>query len=165
MLYSNNMKKLWNIPDMPVWSISTCDSAGTPNMNICTYMTPVSMQPKKYVIAIYHNTQTYKNVKSSDFLLAQLLSEEQAPLIRRLGKKSTLSYPKKMKTIIKNTGTDGLFSFLPLSIGYYILKKETPLINAGDHDIAIFSVEKIAYLNPSRKVLTLAYLKEKGIIA
>jgi flavin reductase (DIM6/NTAB) family NADH-FMN oxidoreductase RutF len=159
------MKKLWNIPDMPVWSISTCDSAGIPNMNICTYMTPVSMNPKKYIIAVYPNTQTYTNVQNSEFLLAQLLSEEQAHLVRLLGKKSSLYFPKKMQSITKTTETDGIFSFLPKSIGYFILKKDTSLLQAGDHDVAIFSIEKIVYLNPLNKVLTLSYLKERGLIA
>lgn len=159
------MRKLWNMPDMPVWSISTCDNAGVPNMNICTYMTPVSMQPKKYVIAVYPNTKTHANIQNSEFLLAQLLSEEQALLVRRLGKKSSLRFPNKMYSLIKKAGADGLFSFLPESVGYVLLKKETSLAQAGDHDIAIFSVEKTVYLNPLKKILTLAHLKEKGILA
>lgn len=159
------MKKLWNIPDMPVWSISTCNTDGASNMNICTYMTPVSMQPKKYVIAVYPNTQTYNNIQHSKYVIAQLLSEEQAVLVRRLGKKSSLLFPKKMQPILASTAIDGKLHFLTQSIGYFILKKETALLTAGDHDIAVFSVEKTVYLNPLKKVLTLAYLKEKNIIA
>ncbi len=159
------MKKLWNIPDMPVWSISSCDISGIPNMNICTYMTPVSMKPKKYVIAVYPNTKTHLNVQNSEYIIAQLLSEEQAHLVKKLGKKSSLIFPKKIQSLLATTGTDGHLSFLPDSIGYFILKKEIPLTKAGDHDIAIFSVEKTVYLNPLKKVLSLSYLKEKGILA
>jgi len=159
------MKKLWNIPDMPVWSISTCSSEGAPNMNICSYMTPVSMKPKKYVIAVYLNTQTHTNIQNSEYVIAQLLSEEQAVLVRRLGKKSSLHFPKKMQSILANTGVDSGLHFLPQSIGYFILKKETVLLKSGDHDIAIFSVEKSVYLNPLKNVLTLTYLREKNIIA
>jgi flavin reductase (DIM6/NTAB) family NADH-FMN oxidoreductase RutF len=150
---------------MPVWSVSTCDKNGMPNMNICTYMTPVSMQPKKYVIAVYHNTKTYENIQNGDRILVQLLSEEQVSLVRRLGKKSTLTYPQKMNSIIKIACKDESFSFLPQSVGYFILKKESNLIPAGDHDIAICNVEKTVYLNPLSKVLTLSYLQEKQIIA
>ena len=61
------MKRPWNIIDSPIYSLQTVDEKGKINMNICTYVTAVSMKPKIYAIAIDYNTLTYKNVKKRGF--------------------------------------------------------------------------------------------------
>ena len=48
-----NMRRPWNIINLPIYSLQTVDSNGKLNMNICTYVSVVSMKPKIYSIAIY----------------------------------------------------------------------------------------------------------------
>ena len=55
------MKRPWNIISPPVYSLVTYDEHGKVNMNICTYVSAVSMKPKMYSIAIDYTTKTYKN--------------------------------------------------------------------------------------------------------
>ena len=40
------MKRPWNIIDLPVYSLLSNDVNGNINMNICTYVSAVSMKPK-----------------------------------------------------------------------------------------------------------------------
>ena len=40
------MKRPWNIIDSPIYSLQSVDEEGKINMNICTYVTAVSMKPK-----------------------------------------------------------------------------------------------------------------------
>ena len=47
------MRKPWNLPHLPVHSLMTFDAEGRINMNICTYVTAVSLDPKRYAIAVY----------------------------------------------------------------------------------------------------------------
>ena len=57
------MKRPWNIISPPVYSLVTYDEEGKVNMNICTYVSAVSMKPKIYSIAIDYTTKTYKLYK------------------------------------------------------------------------------------------------------
>lgn len=80
-------KKPWNRVDQPVYSISSAHNAEV-NMNICSYATPVSMKPKRYIVAIYKNTKTLELIKQNPQFLLQILAEDQYKLINLLGKKS-----------------------------------------------------------------------------
>ena len=88
------MKRPWNIIDSPIYSLQTVDRNGKINMNICTYVTAVSMKPKIYAIAIDYNTLTYKNVKNSNQFVLQLLSKNQIELVKKFGKKSGYKFNK-----------------------------------------------------------------------
>ena len=96
------MKRPWNRPSYPVWSLATLDNDGQANMNICTYVTAVSMKPKQFCIAVYHGTKTYENVKNGSPLVLQLLSEDHADVVRLLGKNSGFDRDK-MPSLHKNT--------------------------------------------------------------
>ena len=88
------MKRPWNIIDSPIYSLQTVDRNGKINMNICTYVTAVSMKPKIYAIAIDYNTLTYENVKNSNVFALQLLSKDQIELVKKFGKKSGYKFNK-----------------------------------------------------------------------
>lgn len=80
-------KRPWNRVDMPVYSISA-QKGDEANMNIITYVTPVSMHPKRILCCIYKGTKTLELVeKNPDFVL-QLLHTEHHGLVRILGKQS-----------------------------------------------------------------------------
>ena len=70
------MKRPWNIVSPPVYSLLTFDDDGKLNMNICTYVSAVSMQPKMYSIAIDYTSKTYKNLQKSSKVVLQLLSSD-----------------------------------------------------------------------------------------
>jgi flavin reductase (DIM6/NTAB) family NADH-FMN oxidoreductase RutF len=118
------MKKIWNIPSYPIYSLSTLNQDGTPNMNICTYAIPVSMKPKLYVIAIYFNTKTLENVKRNNEFLLQVLGTQNKNAITPLGRKSALSY-NKQPFILKNSILEGEYAVLKNSIGYVKLRVDT----------------------------------------
>ena len=80
-------KKPWNRINLPVYSISSrFDTAY--NMNICTYTSAVSMQPKQIMVAIYNDTKTLEIVDNSLKFVLQLLSAEQYRMVNLLGKKA-----------------------------------------------------------------------------
>jgi len=80
------MKKLWNRPDYPVWSISThAPEEALHNMNICTYAIAATMKPKEFMVAIYHNTYTHKLARRHPYILMQLLAKEHHDIVRRFG--------------------------------------------------------------------------------
>ncbi len=81
-------KRPWNRVNLPVYSISSSDGKGHHNMHIITYATQISMQPKRFVCGIFHETQTLANIQQYPFFVLQLLSAHQYRLIYLLGKKS-----------------------------------------------------------------------------
>jgi flavin reductase (DIM6/NTAB) family NADH-FMN oxidoreductase RutF len=80
-------KRPWNIIDLPVYSLSVrCDE--DENMNIATYVSAISLKPKKMIVSIYKNTKTLILAERNPHFIIQLLSEEQINLVRLLGKNS-----------------------------------------------------------------------------
>ena len=63
-------------------------------MNIMTYATPVSMHPKHYILAIYHETKSLANWEMNHKGTLQFLDPDQFRLVSVLGKKSGKSYDK-----------------------------------------------------------------------
>jgi flavin reductase (DIM6/NTAB) family NADH-FMN oxidoreductase RutF len=82
------MRRIWNRPADAVWSLSTQSVNGIGNMNICTYVTAVSLSPKLMLVAVYKNTQTLLNCSVGNKVLLQLLTQELAPVVRVCGQKS-----------------------------------------------------------------------------
>ena len=82
------MKRPWNIINPPIYSLVTYDETDNLNMNICSYVSAVSLKPKLYSIAIDYSTKTYENLKLNSSVVLQLLSKSHLKIIRKLGKKS-----------------------------------------------------------------------------
>jgi len=80
-------KKPWNRVNLPVYSISS-KTQQNENMHIITYVTGISLKPKRFICGIYHGTQTLSNVEDSGEFVLQLLSEAQHRLVDLLGKQS-----------------------------------------------------------------------------
>lgn len=136
------MRRPWNIINPPVYSLVT-EADGKTNMNICTYVTPVSMKPKMYLIGLYHNTKTLENIKNSNIAILQLLSQSQISLIRALGKKSGFKYDKE-NYLRKRDWLDEWqgFSVLKNTSAYLLLEKTGCKSIGGDHDLYWFEVKK-----------------------
>ena len=158
------MQKIWNRPNQSVWSLATIDSSNIGNMNICTYVTSVSMKPKLMMVAMYHNTKTYKNVTTTKKAILQLLSEELAPVTRICGHLSG-NTTDKLARIRKRYSIDTLHEipFFTKSAGYMELTLQKIIPIGGDHDLAIFTVVSHKNLN-DKKVLTTDYLRAKGLL-
>jgi flavin reductase (DIM6/NTAB) family NADH-FMN oxidoreductase RutF len=159
------MKRPWNRVDYAVWSLSTIDSNGIYNMNICTYVVPVSMNPKQFCVAIYQGTKTYENIFNSKKAVLQLLGEHQSDVVRNLGKTSghdrnKVSIVNKKHPIITTQG----LAVMNDSLAYCLIKFDQIVKTGGDHDVIIGNVVSYKNLNEGT-VLTTQKLSELKIIS
>ncbi|TAD92383.1 MAG: flavin reductase [Bacteroidetes bacterium] len=160
---SSIRKKPWNRVDLPVYSLSTSNAAGQHNMHICTYVSAVSMQPKRMMVAIYHGTQTLLNATQNPNFVLQLLAHNQYNLVNQLGKQSG-------KTIDK-IGRLQKRKLLTEWQGYYVLTGALAVmelhtiaqIEGGDHRLFVADVVSYKNLNDG-EALTTKILHQKGII-
>jgi len=154
-------KKPWNRVDQPVYSIAS-KAGGQANMNICSYVTPVSMKPKQFFVAIYKNTLTLELVRKNPEFILQYLTRDQHRLITLLGKKSGYSIDK-IQRLKKKVESFNDFVVLKDCLAYVHLKA-VAWLDGGDHWCALCNV--IAYKNIQEAVpLTLDYLRDKKIIS
>jgi len=135
------MKRPWNIIDSPIYSLQTVDEKGKINMNICTYVTAVSMKPKIYAIAIDYNTLTYKNDKNSNQFVLQLLSKNQIELVKKFGKKSGYKFNKdkflRDKKLLINWND---FEVLHGTIALIKIDKKNSFAINGDHELFLSNI-------------------------
>lgn len=156
------MRKPWNLPELPVYSLATYHE-GVVNMNICTYVTAVSLDPKIMMVAVYENTKTLENILSSDTAILQILHKEQAPLTRILGKKTGITYNKFQYLNKKNMLTEWKnFHVLKDACAYIELEKLS-LLKTGDHTSYFFTVKNA--VSRREEVLTTQDLRNLAIIS
>ncbi|MFT4260942.1 MAG: flavin reductase [Candidatus Woesearchaeota archaeon] len=148
------MKRPWNRVDEQVYSLYT--DKNEPNMNICTYVTPISLKPKAILIAIYKGTYTYDNL--SKRCLLQYLTSSQAKYVRKLGYKKG---PGKLKNLpIKEYKGLKYIEGCNAIVELELLSKSKGL----DHDLFLFKV--LSYKNLADEVgLTTNILRNKKIIS
>ncbi|MFM2424147.1 MAG: hypothetical protein RLZZ70_538 [Candidatus Parcubacteria bacterium] len=156
------MRKLWNRPNLPVWSLVTTDTTGTHNMNICTYVTSVSMEPKVQLVAVYNGTKTLENIVAdlNAPVLLQLLTEELAPVVRICGQQSG-------KTIDKLTSLQKRYDisyhagipYFTKAAGVMMLQDQILTNCGGDHQLLTGLVTWSKNLN-DMPILTTDYLKD-----
>jgi flavin reductase (DIM6/NTAB) family NADH-FMN oxidoreductase RutF len=156
------MKRPWNLVDLPVYSIASTGKHGL-NMNICTYVSAVSMQPKRYMVAIYHNTQTLDNVMKNKQFVLQLLRDDQYSLVNTLGKKSGKNYNKenylrKKDELIMWNGSEVL-----KNAAAYIELKVLSRLPAGDHDMFLCDVTAFK-VREEKRILMISELSKRKII-
>lgn len=156
------MRKLWNRPALPVWSLVTKDDEHGANLNICTYVTSVSMEPKLMLLAVYKGTRTLENLKSNRTVLLQLLAEEQASVVRVAGQQSGLKMDKwsRLKKRFAVAGLAGL-PYLSDSLGVMQLEVIYEHEVGGDHVLFTAKVVKVKNLREGN-ILTTDYLKQNG---
>ena len=159
------MKKIrvkpWNRVDGPIYSLSTA-AHGKGNLNICSYVTPISMKPKRYIVGVYKGTKTLENLESNPVGILNFMTDKMSNLVNLLGKKSghKIDKIKKLGDRIQLT-EEGLFT-LNGSLATVRLKFTTRM-DGGDH--WAWLAEVVSHENHnSDKPLTLEYLKRKKII-
>ena len=158
------MKRPWNIINPPIYSLVTYDETDNLNMNICSYVSAVSLKPKLYSIAIDYSTKTYENLKLNSSVVLQLLSKSHLKIIRKLGKKSGYLINKekylKSKDMLDNWRKNVV---LKDTCALIELKKNNEINIEGDHAIFTFSVLKYTTLSEDR-ILTFRDLIDNKII-
>jgi flavin reductase (DIM6/NTAB) family NADH-FMN oxidoreductase RutF len=156
------MRKLWNRPNLPVWSLVTRDAAGRANMNICTYVTSISMQPKQMLVAVYDGTKTLDNLRTNPQqpVLLQLLSEELAPVVRVCGQQSGTKIDKiaRLQKRFNLAHYDGL-PYFTAAAGVLQLSDLVLLAATGDHELLVGTVTWTKNLHDV-PLLTTEYLKQ-----
>jgi len=160
------MRKLWNRPDWPVWSLVTRDVTGQANLNICTYVVPVSMKPKLMTIAVYEDTKTLANLVSNphQLILLQLLTQELAPVVRICGQQSGHRIDKLTRLQKRFAmSVDGRLPYFCDSAGYIILSPQTISSVAGDHMLYTCVVTKHKNLTDN-PILTTKTLRDQKYI-
>lgn len=158
------MRNIWNRPASAVWSLSTESTTGVGNMNICTYVSAVSLSPKLMMVAVYKNTQTIKNCIVGKKVLLQLLTEDLAPAVRVCGQKSGKDINKiaRLEKRYELAKHANLFYF-ENSAGFIELEIEQMLETSGDHVLLIGKVVKAKNLADTN-ILTTDYLKKNNYI-
>lgn len=157
------MKRPWNIVDMPVYSLATY-IGGNVNMNICTYVSAVSMKPKLYMVGIDYSTKTYEWLENTNHAVLQILHQDHQSLIQLLGKTSGKKMDKQEKLEQKNqlSSWNG-YRVLGGACGYLLLKVKERANIGGDHELFYFEVEKSS-TKKEAGVLMFQDLIREGII-
>ncbi len=158
------MRKLWNRPDGAVWSLATSSKAGVPNMNICTYVTAVSLEPKLMLVAVYRDTQTLSNIRLGERVILQLLTEPLAPVVRVCGQLSGKEIDKiaRLSKRYELTKSGDIYYFVKAA-GYVELIIEQLTETSGDHYLLVGAVSRSKNLTTD-PILTTTYLRRKGYI-
>lgn len=158
------MKRPWNIINPAIYSLITYDDNGKLNMNICSYVSAVSLKPKLYILAIDYSTKTYENLKQNSVVILQLLNQSHLKIIRKLGKSSGHSIDKEKYLSSKNL-LDKWKSNTVLKDACALMElKKTSEINIeGDHAIFTFGVLKFTTLSENH-ILTFKDLIDNKII-
>jgi flavin reductase (DIM6/NTAB) family NADH-FMN oxidoreductase RutF len=155
-------KKPWNRTSQPVYA--TCSgSEGDFNMHIISYATPISMQPKQYIVGIYHGTKSLELIEKNPVFILQLLDQQQSNLIQLLGKQSGRSI-NKIERLRKRKLLSAWNDYPVLTDALSVLQlKVSSTLEGGDHKVFLCEVMAWKNLNEGTP-LTLDYLREKKII-
>lgn len=157
------MRRPWNVPDVPVYSLATY-KGDVANMNICTYVSAISMKPKQYAIAVYKNTFTLDLLKDRASCVLQLLNRSHTKLIPLLGKKSGRTTDKmkmldRRRCLIQWNG----YAVLSKSNAWIELKLIDSFETGGDHTLFYFEALRFK-TNSERSVLTFNHLIKSKVI-
>jgi len=158
-----SLRKPWNRSDLPVWSLSTIGPDHRHNMNICTYVSGVSMKPKRFMVAVYDDTQTLLNLQSGSAAVLQLLARDQYGLVRYLGQRTGKEVDKLSKLPAKYPVVLWKGNSVLADAAAWLQLKEHSRTPAGDHTIFIFDI--ICGRNQSaQEPLMLNMLRKKGLV-
>jgi flavin reductase (DIM6/NTAB) family NADH-FMN oxidoreductase RutF len=163
MAENRNRKRPWNRVNLPVYSISSKDLDGNSNMHVITYATAVSMEPKRFICAVYHNTKTIANLEINPHFVLQILHEDQYRLVDLLGKKSGHQIDKISRLTKRQLLTEwNGFKILNNCLAVMEMKIIDQM-NGGDH--TCFLCDVVAYKNiTDGEALTIEILRANNIV-
>ena len=153
--------KPWNRVDGPIYSLSTTAN-GRGNLNICSYVTPISMKPKRFIVGIFKDTKTLENLEANPVGLLNYMAIDQANHVNLLGKKTgnTMDKIAKLGDQIEHVG-DGLYKLK--GVLAILRLKFMERIDCGDHWAWLAHVESYENLREVEP-LTLDELKRLKLI-
>jgi flavin reductase (DIM6/NTAB) family NADH-FMN oxidoreductase RutF len=155
-------RKPWNRITVPVYSISS-QFGDEKNMHIITYVTAISMQPKRFICGIYLGTKTLELVEQSGEFVLQLLADHQVNLVNLLGKQSGNTIDKVAR-LEKRKELSEWKNYLVLKNALAVMKLS--VINrfeAGDHVGFLCKLTDYKNLNEGN-TLNLDHLRAKKLI-
>ena len=156
------MKKPWNRVDLPVYSVSS-RYGSEENMHICTYVSAVSMNPKRYMVALYKGTKTIELAASEKRFVLQLLAEGDHGLIAQLGRQSGHRVDKmarlKKRGLVEQWRGFSVLSNAAAWIELAIIGD----LDAGDHVMMLCDVVSAKNVKEI-SILTLDKLRARGLI-
>lgn len=156
------MKKPWNRVDLPVYSVSSRHGTAE-NMHICTYVSAVSMQPKRYMVALYKGTKTLELATLERRFVLQLLAASDYGLVALLGRQ-TGHKTDKIARLQKRGRLTRWNDFTVLTDAAAWLEMEIlSEMDAGDHIMMLCEVRAAKNVRET-EVLTLDLLRAKGLI-
>lgn len=156
------MKKPWNRVDLPVYSVSSRD-AEEENMHVCTYVSGVSMSPKRFMVALFKGTRTLELVERNPRFVLQLLADDQARLVTLLGRRS--GHDTDKVAILRKRGVTGEWRGFTVLGGALAWMELSVLdsMDAGDHVMKLCDL--VAHRNVKEgDALTLDVLRAKGLV-
>lgn len=133
-------------------------------MNICTYVSAISMKPKQYMVAVYKDTKTLENLLSGSAAVLQLLHRSQSGLVNTLGKKSGKNIDKQKYLERKKILTvwNG-FPVLTDACAWIELKPLGHIETGGDHLMFYFDMVRFKTMD-EKACLTVNRLISEGKI-
>ncbi len=155
------MRRPWNLPDHPVYSLATYSDRL--NMNICTYVIPLSRHPKLYGVSLEIGSFTEKAVLKTKRAILQLLTREHSPFIRTLGMKSGKDYDKQKFLYTKGLLTTWKDRKVLNGSAAYIDLELIDSIPSGDHNFCRFKVNSYKSLRDN-SILMFHHLLDQKII-
>jgi len=159
----SQLPRPWNRVNLPVYSISS-KNEDCSNMHIITYVTAVSMHPKRMLCAVYEGTQTLSNLLSGNSFMLQLLAEEPYGLVRLLGKESGKETDKIARLKRRKEPLEEWRGFTILSNCLALMHLEIlQTFPGGDHTCFLCEVTAARNLRAGTP-LTLNNLRERNII-
>jgi len=147
------VKQPWNkIPNV-LYSLSTVSPEGKSNMNICSHVAPISMKPKKYMIALDPNSKTYDNFCKDGGGALQVLSKDSMKYVDPFESKSGKNV-NKLEKYKKETQKFKWYPILNNAVAVILVKMEKQIsILESDHDLFIVEVLHWKYLNADSEFL------------
>jgi len=145
----------WNRAPQQVYSLVTRGPEDGWNANIMTYVVPVSMDPKYYLLALFKDTRTLDNWQQKGGGVLQFLSAHQSKLLNTLGKVSGSVKNKHTQLVrqlvycpqMKEEIIDGIYAAVKL-------RQITMLPHeGGDHLLFLSEVEKYKNYNANPPLL------------
>ncbi len=153
-------KRPWNRIDMQIYSLSTKDDLVC-NMNICTYVSAVSLENKKYMISVYKNTKTLENLQRTKRGLLQFLAKQHSAVVSRFGKQSGLKKDKLKNFQNKLHFLNG-YAYLSDCLAVIELHVDE-FIDVGDHILALCTVQSFKNISKGEGLM-LSDLRKKGLV-
>lgn len=156
------MKKPWNRVDLPVYSVSSRDGEDG-NMHVCTFVSGVSMSPKRFMVALYKGTRTLELVERNPLFVLQLLAEDQARLVTLLGRRSGRD-TDKLALLAKRGLTTRWKGFTVLSEALAWMElRVIDRMDAGDHVMTLCDLESHRNVREG-DALTIDFLRARGLV-